>query len=57
MSVMSEMSRAIREQIERNSPSKTLQGLSHDTLVAFVQIVGALYADLKAELDRRNGET
>jgi hypothetical protein len=53
VSAMSEMSKAIRTQIEWNSTDGKLSGLHHDVVAAYVQIVGAFYADLQAELERR----
>lgn len=49
---MSEMSRAIRLQIERHG-AMTLRDLDDDILDQFVQIVGAWAVDLRAEQTRR----
>lgn len=50
---MSEMSRAVRLQIEEHSRDYTLKGLPTGILADYVQILGALYFDLKEELERR----
>lgn len=52
MSAMVEMSRAIRETLERYG-SPTLREIDDEALEQFVQITGAFYLDLKEELERR----
>ena len=47
VSAMADMSRAIREQIERTSENGRLDGLPPDVLNDYVQIVGAFYMDLR----------
>ena len=54
MSAMAEMSRAIRETIERHSATGKLTNLPTLVLEEFTQIVGAFYLDLKGELERRS---
>jgi hypothetical protein len=48
---MRDMSRAIRHELAEHGP--TLKDIPDDVLREFVQIVGAFYLDLKAELERR----
>jgi hypothetical protein len=50
---MTEMSKAIREQIEERSKDNTLRGLDDETLDEYVRIVGAFYMDLRDEATRR----
>ena len=54
MSAMASMSRAIRLEIEQHGGH--LRELPDDVLHDYVLIVGAFYADLKAEFDRRELE-
>jgi len=56
MSPMAEMSRAIRHVLEDNGAQPTLREVPTQTLIEFVDIVGAFYLDLKEELERRRGE-
>jgi hypothetical protein len=51
MSKMTEMSQAIRLQIEKDAP--TLHDIPDEILAEYVTIVGAFYFDLKGELERR----
>ncbi len=56
LSPMVVMSRAIRhvlEDYEEPGIEAGLKSLPDDALLQFVQIVGAFYGDLKAEVDRR----
>jgi hypothetical protein len=53
MSAMSEMSKAIREEIEKHSLDATLRGLPLDVLREYIDIVGAYYEDLGTEHARR----
>jgi hypothetical protein len=50
------MSRAIREEIERNSEDGTLKGLPDETLSEYVEIVSALALDMRDEAQRRLDE-
>lgn len=51
MSAMSDMSRAIRLELEKHG--STLRDVPTDELGQYTSIVGAFYADLKDELGRR----
>lgn len=53
MSAMADMSRAIRETMEWHAPGKTLKTIPTDLLRDYVQIIGAFYADISEELERR----
>jgi len=53
MSAISEMSKAIREEIEKHSVDATLKGLPLDVLRDYASITGAYHADLVAEHRRR----
>jgi hypothetical protein len=49
---MAEMSRAIRLQLQKHGP--TLKEIPTDALASYIQITGALYADLREEYERRD---
>lgn len=52
MSAMSDMSRAIRLEIEKHGGT-TLRDLPQDVLAEYATIVAAFALDLRQELDRR----
>ena len=55
MSAMRDMSRAIRHELQEHG--ETLQQIPEKVLEEYVQILGAFYADLKEELERRRTPT
>lgn len=52
MSVMSDMSKAIRLELEKHG--STLRDIPTDDLGQITSIIGAFYADLKEELAKRS---
>ena len=54
MSAMTDMSKAIRLQLEQHGP--TLRDIPTPVLREQTQIVGAFYFDMKAEIERRDDE-
>jgi hypothetical protein len=50
---MRDMSQGIRMVIQHHAPDGTLSSLPTEILIQFIQIVGAFYGDLQAELERR----